>query len=95
MKYELSDRADSDLKEIYKYSYVSHGEAQADRYYDGLIARLEFLAETPQIARERRDLKPPVRVHPHGRHLIVYQDREGHILIVRVLHQSMDIESQL
>ena len=95
MKYELSDRADLDLKEIYKYSNVTHGKTQADRYYYGLIVRPEFLADTPQIARERRDLKPPVRVHPHGRHLIVYQEREGHILIVRVLHQSMDIESQL
>jgi toxin ParE1/3/4 len=64
MKYELSDRADSDLKEIYKYSYVSPGEAQADRYYSRLIARLEYLADAPLIARERRDLNPPVRIHP-------------------------------
>jgi len=95
MKYDLSGRADSDLKEIYKYTYVTHGKAQADRYYDGLIARLESLADTPLIARERRDLIPPARIHPHGRHLIVYQVRERHILIVRVLHQSMDIEGQL
>ncbi|MGR3715642.1 MAG: type II toxin-antitoxin system RelE/ParE family toxin [Thermohalobaculum sp.] len=95
MKYELSGRADSDLKEIYKYSYVSHGKAQADRYYEGLIARFEFLADAPLIAREHRDLKPPVRIHPYGRHLIAYQARDGRVLIVRVLHQSMDIESQL
>ncbi len=95
MKYELSGRADSDLKEIYKYSYVTHGKAQADRYYEGLIARFEFLADAPLIARERRDLKSPVRIHPYGRHLIVYQARDRHILIVRVLHQSMDIESQV
>ena len=76
MKYELSGRADSDLKEIYKYSHVTHGEAQADRYYDGLIARLEFLADAPLIARERRDLSPPARIHPHEQHLIVYQVRE-------------------
>jgi len=94
MKYELSGRADSDLKEIYKYGYVTHGKAQADRYYDGLIARLEFLADAPLIARERRDLNPPARIHPHGQHLIVYQVRERHILIVRVLHQSMDIEGR-
>jgi toxin ParE1/3/4 len=68
---------------------------QADRYYDGLIARLEFLADAPLIARERHDLKPLVRIHPHGRHLIVYQALGTHILIVRVLHQQMDIESQL
>jgi plasmid stabilization system protein ParE len=36
-----------------------------------------------------------VRVHPHGRHLIVYQALGTHILIVRVLHQQTDIESQL
>ena len=95
MKYELSDKADTDLKDIYKYSYITYGEMPADRYYDGLFARFEFLADAPLIARERHDLKPPVWVHPYGRHLIVYQARDGHILIVRVLHQSMDIESQL
>ena len=95
MKYRLSERADSDLKEIYKYSCLTHGEARADRYYEGLTARLEFLADAPLIARERHDLNPPVRIHPHGRHLIVYQAQDAHILIVRVLHQSMDIEGQL
>ena len=64
MKYEISGRADADLKEIYKYSHVTHGEAQANRYYDGLIARFEFLADAPLIAQERRDLNTPVRIHP-------------------------------
>lgn len=94
MDYEISEAADEDLKDIYKYTYRAYGEAQADNYYDTLITRVESLAASPRIARERAEFSPPVRIHPHGRHLIVYRVLEGSILIVRVLHQSMDIERQ-
>jgi toxin ParE1/3/4 len=95
MTYRLSDAAEADLDGILDYTWTRYGADQAKRYYLDLRETMTLLADTPLIARERHDLKPPVRVHPHGRHLIVYQALGTHILIVRVLHQQMDIESQL
>lgn len=43
----------------------------------------------------RNEFEPPVRIHHHGRHLIVYQNQNEHILIIRILHDSMDIEQHL
>ena len=54
-----------------------------------------MLGETPLICRERLEFSPPVRIHPHGRHLIVYVIDTDQILIVRVLHHSMDVPQHL
>ncbi|MFH6783095.1 MULTISPECIES: type II toxin-antitoxin system RelE/ParE family toxin [Methylobacterium] len=47
------------------------------------------------MAGERRELRPPVRLHPYGAHLIVYAVERDDILIVRVLHGRQDWESLL
>jgi toxin ParE1/3/4 len=54
-----------------------------------------ILGETPLICRERLEFSPPVRIHPHGRHLIVDVIDTDRILIVRVLHHSMDVPQHL
>ena len=76
MTYKLSDAAEADLDGILDYTWTRYGADQAERYYLELRETMALLAGTPLIARERRDLNPPARIHPHGRHLIVYQVRE-------------------
>jgi len=50
----------------------------------------DFLATNPAAGRERQELNFSVRSHLHREHNIFYRVQEDHILIVRVLHQSMD-----
>jgi toxin ParE1/3/4 len=50
-----------------------------------------FLAENPFVSNERYEFDPPVLIHLHGKHLIVYTVEGNFILIVRVLHQRMDL----
>ncbi|WP_416065788.1 type II toxin-antitoxin system RelE/ParE family toxin [Rhizobium sp. ZK1] len=45
------------------------------------------------MARERQELTPPMRLHPHQAHLIAYTIREDDIVIVRVLHSRQDWQS--
>ena len=54
-----------------------------------------MLAKMPEMAAERRDFRPPVRIHHYEKHLIIYVIEDGGILIVRVLHQNMDVTAQL
>ena len=49
----------------------------------------------PDMAPERRDFQPPVRMHHYEKHLIIYVIEDSGILIVRVLHQSQDVPAQL
>ena len=56
---------------------------------------IRMLAATPEMAAERRDFRPPVRIHRYKKHLIIYEINDSGILIVRVLHQSQDVPAQL
>ncbi|WP_226783121.1 type II toxin-antitoxin system RelE/ParE family toxin [Oceaniglobus trochenteri] len=89
--WQLSRKAEEDLIDIWLEGAGRFGIPQADRYQDGLSAAFDLLAMFPEMARERRELTPPIRVHPVGAHLILYILRPGDgILVVRVRHQRED-----
>lgn len=87
--------AEQDLINVWLYTFETWGEKQADKYLDDLEQTMLLLAETPLICRERDELTPPVRIHHHSHHMIVYEAVPDGINIVRVLHESMDVEVQL
>lgn len=90
MTYRTTVEADRDIIEIYVLGAQQFGVAQSERYVDELFDTFELLAENPLMARERRELNPPMRLHPYHAHLIAYLVRDGDILIVRVLHGRQD-----
>ncbi|MBO6561105.1 MAG: type II toxin-antitoxin system RelE/ParE family toxin [Nisaea sp.] len=83
--YRLTPRARADLEEIWLYSEETWSAEKADDYIDALTEGFEALLRVPEMARERTELRPPVRIHPLGGHLIVYRILEDHIEIVRLL----------
>jgi toxin ParE1/3/4 len=88
-------RAEQDLVEIWLYTLNEWGEQQADSYLDELAAAIQMLAKQPLVCRERPELNPPVRIHHHARHLIVYLAVDDGISVVRILHENMDVHGQL
>jgi toxin ParE1/3/4 len=88
--YRLSESADQDLLRHYAESAQRFGLAHADRYFDGLEATFEFLAQYPHAARERTDLSPPLRAHPYKAHVILFQIEDGGIVVVRLRHGHED-----
>ncbi|QIG79457.1 type II toxin-antitoxin system RelE/ParE family toxin [Stakelama tenebrarum] len=88
--YRLSKAAADDLARIAEYTVETFGPAQALAYRDSLISTFEFLAENPRAARLRNELTPPVRMHPHKPHLIIYSVEDDAILIVRIRHGRED-----
>ena len=95
MSYKFSKEADNDLIELYVYGCKQFGESQAENYFSELESCFQLLSETPLICRDRKEFNPKVRIHHHGRHLVIYHTQTDHILIVRILHDSMDIQSHL
>lgn len=75
-----------DLDDIWDYSAERWGADQADRYINGLERAFQSIAEMPEIARERTEFLPPVRIHPSAQHLIVYSINKEIIQIIRVLY---------
>ncbi|WP_420722477.1 type II toxin-antitoxin system RelE/ParE family toxin [Hwanghaeella sp. LZ110] len=93
--YRVTKKAQSDIREIGLYTQQQWGKEQRRAYLQGMEARFERLADSPLLAAERGEFDPPVRIHPYEKHLIVYTAQEDGILIVRVLHESMDVPAQL
>lgn len=84
----LARQAVADLEAIEDYGRQTHGEAQAIRYADELLASMQLLLDFPGAGSGfgRRGL----RRKKSGSHVIFYRV-EGEVLqIVRILHQRMD-----
>jgi len=94
-KFTVSKAANTDIRSIARYTQDTWGRDQRRRYLDGLNEKFEMLAAMPEMAAERRDFQPPVRIHNYEKHLIIYVITDSSILIVRVLHQNMDVPAQL
>ena len=95
MRYKLTPEAENDLTEIYVHGFLNFGETQAEKYFSELKDCFEFLSNRPLICRERTEFSPPVRIHHRGRHLVIYVIQDDRILIIRVLHDSMDVKRRL
>lgn len=90
MVYRFSRKADQDVVAIYLEGAERFGRAQADRYVADLHDTLAFLADNPRAARERSELRRPVRVHAYKAHVIVYRLDGQDILILRLRHGRED-----
>lgn len=81
----LTPSASADLEAIWLYTFETWSMAQADRYIDALSNSFEVLRDMPEIARERPEFSPPMRIHPTGQHLIVYRSSDEALTVIRVL----------
>ncbi len=95
MRFKKTIQTDSDLVQIYIYGHHKFGMDQAEEYYTELDETFQFLADNPLVCPQRIEFVPPVRIHHHGRHLIVYVVKDDHILVVRVLHDNVDLGRHL
>ena len=90
MGYSLRQQAQDDLESIWVYSYQEWGTEQADTYIRSLLSRFTWLAENPQLGKQREELKPGYYCFPEGMHLIFYKITLDEIDIIGIPHQSMD-----
>ena len=91
MPYALSNKAEEDIIAIFVAGAERFGLIQAQRYHQQLTTTFEFLSDNPQAAPVCEELIPPVRLHPVGSHLVIYQlEADNSIFIIRVRHAHED-----
>jgi toxin ParE1/3/4 len=90
MAYSLSQQAEEDIINIYITGAELFGLTQARYYHQQLTTTFQFLADNPHAAPEREEISPPVRMHPVGSHLVIYQAEADDIFIIRVRHAHED-----
>ncbi len=86
LRLALRPAARHDLEDIFAYTASTWSLDQADRYLRGLYKVMQTLQEFPELAPERPEFDPPVRLHLCQRHLIVYRAEAETLEILRILH---------
>ncbi len=95
-KYRISNKAIEDLEGIWVYTYKNWSVEQADRYYKLIIDEIEFVAKNFYSGKSMAHIKKGYRASLVKSHMIFYRIvNEDHIEIIRILHQMMDVESNL
>ena len=94
--YRISNKAVSDLDEIWVYTFNKWSVKQADRYYNLIISEIEYLATNPGSGKSMEHIKIGYRASKIKSHLIFYKLNTNNIVeVVRILHQRMDIENRV
>jgi len=91
----ITRAARRDLKKIAAYTQKTWSVAQRRLYLKGLDATFQLLADNPGAGTTCDYITAGLRKHPHERHVVFYECQDDTIVVVRVLHKSMDVELHL
>ena len=97
MRYKLSKEAEKDLEIIWLYTFQNWSLEPVDYYYDLLMNEIEYLAENPKNGIDLSQVRKRYFRSRVKSHFIFYRIsiQTDEIEIIRILHQRMDMDSQL
>ena len=72
LKLRITNVAAQDLDDLYTEGFTTWGEAQADRYYDGLLTRFDRICENPRMYPTVDDIRKGYRRSVYEKHAIYY-----------------------
>jgi len=90
-KYILTIQVKNRLKEIKEYSNKEFGKARTKLYLKSLKNRMAFLAKEPEKGKKRDDITTDWECYSYfeSSHTIYYEPYSDHIVIIDILHQTM------
>ena len=95
-KFDLTRSAQADLKSIARFTQERWGVRQRNTYLKEVDQVFRTLAKNPLMGRSCDDIREGYRKFPHGSHVIFYKQLgEDELLIVRILHGTMDVEPNI
>lgn len=96
-KYRLTNKAVEDLTHIWEYTVETWSERQADDYYNMLIASFQRITENPRLfGLKYEEIAEGLHGYRANKHIIFYRIlSDGEILVIRVLHQRMDLKLRM
>lgn len=96
MKFQISSKAQSDLIDIWEYTFKNWSPEQADRYYQIIIDKIKEICEKPDIGKSYKKVLRGYWGAAVKSHIIFYKELGNNsIEIVRILHQRMDYQDWL
>lgn len=95
MKYRISEKTISDLEKIWFYTFHKWSKEQADRYHRLIMQEIEFVVDNFNLSRKVDHIRADYRMTKVKSHLIFIRKVDDYIEIIRILHESMDVENRL
>jgi len=92
--YRLTPRAETDLEEIWLYTFKTWSLEQADSYLGDIVEVFDGLASGRKNGRPV-DVRDGYFKYPAGSHMVFYRLADDGLVVVRVLHKRMDVERHL
>jgi toxin ParE1/3/4 len=95
-RFDLTKAALADLMSIARFTQARWGTRQRKIYLKEVDLVFRALAKNPPMGRVCDEIRKGYRKFPHRGHVIYYKlVGEEELLIVRVLHMTMDVDSNL
>ena len=91
----LRQEAINDLTDIWNYTINKWSERQADKYYETIKSACKEIGNDPTIGRIYAEVSKNLLGFKSGKHILFYHlVSEDELEIIRILHESMDLENQ-
>jgi len=91
----ISPKAVIDLEQIYEFTLQTWGIDQADKYQDELFTAMLLISKNPRIGSQYYFKEGNYRKMNINRHILFYKQTKKECLVVRILHERMDLKTKL
>lgn len=92
-RFRISNLAEKDLEDIWVY-LAQQNEILADKKIAQILDKFPMLAQFPEMGRKQDELQTGLRSFPIKPYIIFYTQLPEFVEIVRIFHQSRDIQNQ-
>lgn len=86
----ITNDAENDLENIQQHSLEVFGLSQTQKYEQEIFDTIFELTANPKIGHSRDDVPAEYRVLNIKRHAVIYKIVQKEVIILRVLHGSMN-----
>jgi toxin ParE1/3/4 len=93
--FRLSPLAKQDLEEIWQYTFQQWSPVQADNYAGDLLSACEGLVKGEKIGLNADEIRTGYRKYFCGLHTLYYKISGEYVDVIRILHQSRDVDTLL
>ena len=92
---EFTPKAQRDIEDIWSYSVERFGFDKAESYVRDIQRACETIAKDSRRGVACDHIRAGYRKFSVGSHVVFFRVVETSVIVVRILHQSMDFESRL
>jgi len=93
--FELTKEAKEDLRKIARFTEKRWGRDQRFLYIKQFDDVFHLLSKNSSLGKHCEYIKKGYRKFPQSSHIIFYrEDKKSKIIIIRILHKNMDVESK-